>query len=415
MALLTEHADQDQLGGGRFRQTIAIKRIAYRRDGNLRRIMDTLGNTGDPALSIGVDELVQFRVADRLAGQSPVVHFGKGASMVRLTPLSTNNVNAMVKDNVVTYPGAWDNADLRLSIGGHILRKEILLRAGHPASFAFRIANHAGLDIATLSTPDFRVLQPSLEGPNREHIPLVWAVSSSGGKYILTCTLPAGNYAGWVVDPTLTLQPDETDGIDSYMVSTDETNNGVNTTWAFGQDSDGVTYYRPAIRFDLTSLPSTAVLSTATLSLYETVMLTPLNDRTVRVFRLKRVWVEGIRMNVNDSPATGITRTRYDLTNNWQTLMGFGANDCEQTDIGSRVFTTTETLNEFKNFALTPTTKAALDLGNGWLIKADTEVRDGHLGVSSDNATAANRPKLVIDYTLPAAGMSRAPVASWCH
>ena len=415
MALLTEHADQDQLGGGRFRQTIAIKRIAYRRDGNLRRIGNALGNTGDPALSIGVDELVQFRVADRLAGQSPVLHFGKGASMVRLTPLGTNNVNAVVAGNVITYPGAWDNADLRLSIGGHILRKEILLRTGHPSTFAFRIASHQGLDINTLSTPDFRILQPSLEGPNRKHIPLVWAVSSSGGRYILTCTLPAGDYAGWVVDPTLTLQPDATDGKDTYINSLGPTNNyGVRTPLAFGEDNGFPAVYRTLIQGNLSSLPAAAIISSSILSLYATDDLSS-NARTIRVYRLKRSWLEGTRDNVVDDPPTGATWLRYDLTNNWTTPGGFDAADCEQTDIGSRDFTAAETLNQFKAFPLTPTTKAALDLGNGWLIKADTESDDCYLSTSSDDTTAANRPKLVIDYTLPATGMSRAPVASWCH
>jgi len=66
----------------------------------------------------------------------------------------------------------------------------------------------------------------------------------------------------------------------------------------------------------------------------------------------------------------------------------------------SRSWLAAGTLNEFKDFALSPVTKAALDLGNGWLVKADTEADDGHGFSASDNGTAANRPKLVVVYTV---------------
>jgi hypothetical protein len=49
---------------------------------------------------------------------------------------------------------------------------------------------------------------------------------------------------------------------------------------------------------------------------------------------------------------------------------------------------------------LTPTTKSGLDLGNGWLVKADVESDDAYSFDSSDHATALNRPKLVVVYSL---------------
>ncbi len=210
--------------------------------------------------------------------------------------------------------------------------------------------------------------------------------------------------------PSIVLQPDAADGMDTVIYTSIDwpvvitMNFGVSTWLNIGEDNSNNTHIpRLLVKFDLTSLPPTAQISSAVLSLYCDVDKSS-NARTFRVYRTKRAWVEGTRDIVEDNPPTGATWIRYDTVNNWSTAGGFHVDDCEQTDIGSRNFTATETLNEFKNFALTPTTKVGLDLGNGWMLKADTELNDQYGFVSSDHATAAWRPKLVVEYTLPVAG-----------
>lgn len=194
--------------------------------------------------------------------------------------------------------------------------------------------------------------------------------------------------------PALTLQPNATDGIDTMLKANAATTNfGTDVDLEVGELTGNANFIRRVlIKFDLSTLPSDATINSATLSLRCVADLAS-SATTYRVYRLKRAWTE-----------TGATWNTYDGTNNWSTAGGFHADDCEQTDIGSRAFTATETLNEFKDFALTPTSKGALDLGNGWLIKADTELNDGYRFNSSDQATQANAPKLVIDYTEAAAG-----------
>lgn len=187
---------------------------------------------------------------------------------------------------------------------------------------------------------------------------------------------------------TLTLQPDGTAGVDTSITSgAPTTNNGTATTLNLGDRNDQVNARRVLIKFDLSTLPSDATITSAVLSLFCITDFSS-NARTYRVYRLKRAWVE-----------SQATWNIYSTGNNWSTAGGFHVDDCEQTDIGSRAFSATETLNQFKDFALTPTTKADLDLGNGWLIKADTETDDGYNFDSSDGATAGQRPKLVIEYT----------------
>ncbi len=407
MALASTHHELDEIRPGVFRHVQHMRPIGFW-NGALVRDPFVLGNSGDPNLTVGCDGISQFRLRARLSGNAPVLHFAKGQSHVRLTPLDTNNVDGLaVGLNGFRYPNAWNNADLELRYGGHRIQKNILLGAGHPQRFQFRIDSHAGLNLDTLATPDFRILQPALENPaTGETIALTWLVSVQGGKTVLTVSLPPGDWAGWVLDPTLTLQPDATDGIDTRICGTNlsTVNFGVNVFLGIGESNLADNYaYRTLIKFNLTSLPDSAIIASATLGLYYNAQEASANC-LARVYRQKRAWLEGTRNLAIDNPATGATWNRYDTTNNWQTAGGFGANDCEQVGIGSLTLATTDTLNAFDNWALTPTTKSALDLGNGWMLKGDTELNNAYFFASSDNTTPANRPTLTVEYTLPLSG-----------
>lgn len=186
---------------------------------------------------------------------------------------------------------------------------------------------------------------------------------------------------------TITLQPDETDGIDTFINAGD-----VNTN--FGTDADiYLGHYlawgvmdRCLIKFDLTTLPADAVITSATLSLYLTANYGA-NAQTFNVYRLKRNWVE-----------SEATWNIYSTGNSWIDAGGFNVLDCEQDLIGTKSIAAAATLNEFNAFSLTPITKAALDLGYGWLIKSAEEDNGMHIFSSSSKLTEANRPKLVIEY-----------------
>lgn len=202
----------------------------------------------------------------------------------------------------------------------------------------------------------------------------------------------------------VTLQPDATAGVDAYVYAGAATNNyGTHTLFSVGHD--GAAAARGFIKFNLTGIPSGSTVSSAVFSIRQGSEASS-NDRTMRIYRLKRAWVEGTRAGVNDNPATGITWNRYDTTNNWQTAGGFGVDDCEQTDIGSRAFSATEASAQWKDFTLDASKVTEMIPGgsftnNGFLVKVDTENTDMYVFASSDNATAANRPKLILTYTTP--------------
>lgn len=93
------------------------------------------------------------------------------------------------------------------------------------------------------------------------------------------------------------------------------------------------------------------------------------------------------------------TWNSYSTGNPWQTAGGFGALDCEQTAIASRDFLAAETLDEYKTWTFSGDSWTDFDLGNGWLIKADTETDDQYGFISLDNA--ANKPLINLTYTVP--------------
>jgi len=292
---------------------------------------------------------------------------------------------------------------LRFLFGGHRLQEDILLSAGHPAQFQFRIDSHAGLNQDTLETPEFRILAPvliPLAGKPGQSVPLTWRKSTLGGKLILTVTLPPGDWSGWTLDPTLTLQPDPTDGLDTWIrTDNQDLADGISDEMNVGH-TPGI-IGRSFLKFDFSNLPSSATILSSILSLFCSSELSN-NARTLRIFRMKRAWVE-----------LQATWNVYSTGNSWQTVGGFGANDCEQTAIGSRAFSATETINEFKDFTLTAGAGGVQDMipggsftNNGFLNKADTENEDLYSFASSDHATAANRPKLVVEYTLPSKSLT---------
>lgn len=199
--------------------------------------------------------------------------------------------------------------------------------------------------------------------------------------------------------PTYTSQPDEASGIDTFIQSNAATTNrGTATGLEIGENS-GITkaVSRALIKFDLSPIPSTAIISSATLT------ITPESDRsnnarTLSVYRQKRAWVE-----------TEATWNIYSTGNNWQTAGGFGANDCEQTSIGHVSISASQTVNVGVDISLTASAIQEIVNGtwtnNGFLLKVDTEANDQFVYYSSGAATASYRPKLVIEYTVPVNGV----------
>jgi len=195
------------------------------------------------------------------------------------------------------------------------------------------------------------------------------------------------------------LQPSAATAIDTYMNSTSPTNNyGANTTGSVGEHAAFTRIFRALIKFDLSTLPDNAIIKNCRLHLSVS-SSTSSQVGNVKLYRMKRAWVEGT--GTGSATGDGATWNTYDGANNWSTAGAFSETDCEQTEIGSGYTPLSIPSGYGVSLTLTPTTKAGLDLGYGWLIKTENEVNDGNTYYLSDHASAHFRPALFISYTLP--------------
>lgn len=189
--------------------------------------------------------------------------------------------------------------------------------------------------------------------------------------------------------------PQDGTTLDTFVTTADTAANySANASLFVGCTSSGYKY-RSFFQFPgLTdgSIPKNAIIMSAKLHMQISKDSSD-NARTFRVYRSKR--------NVVISQCTWAI---YSTGKNWQTAGGFGANDCEQTDIGSCAFSSSESVGTWKEFSLTPS--AIQDIVNGvwatptFLIKADTESTDRYGFYSTNDATSTNRPYIVVEYLL---------------
>lgn len=180
------------------------------------------------------------------------------------------------------------------------------------------------------------------------------------------------------------------------------------STYLLVGHSGGLIKSRTLLKFNGLSdgtIPSNANITGATLSLYCTEDQSS-NARTYRVYRMLKDWREGIN---GDRDSTWIYYNHsiggggQTVYLPWEVAGASGNTDREQTEIGSRNFSATETLNTWKDFALDVTAIQEMIAGgsfinNGFLIQADTENEDQY---KFDSREGTNKPKLVITYTVP--------------
>ena len=194
---------------------------------------------------------------------------------------------------------------------------------------------------------------------------------------------------------TITLQPNGADGIDTYLLNTSPTtNNGTAVVMWVGESNNATNKIaRSLIKFDLSSIPSNASITSATLSLWTDADFSD-NDRTIRVYRLK--------VPFNETEAT------WEESANgvgWHGVGASGTNDREGTDIGAVLIPADQALDVEKQISLSTAQIQEMVNGtftnNGFAIAADTETDDRFNYKTSDATASTKRPKLVIQYTVP--------------
>jgi len=193
---------------------------------------------------------------------------------------------------------------------------------------------------------------------------------------------------------TFTSQNDDTSMNDTFLASAAPTvNYGTNDFLCVGEKNDSVVICRSVIKFDLSSIPTNATLTDATLYLYvKTDFAT--NDFNVRVHYLLVDFVEGEatwnkRNNTLDwSSPGGVPPVDY-FTN------AIGNCDCSPAlAVGSEISLPLY-LSVIQDFVNDP------NYNKGFLLKTTGELNDAYYLHSSSSTTSTYRPKLVVNYSIP--------------
>jgi len=180
---------------------------------------------------------------------------------------------------------------------------------------------------------------------------------------------------------------------DTYLTSINPDTNQDTTTIIASGESNAVSgaVFRALVKFDFSSIPSNAVVSSATIELY---MVTDKssNTRTKRWFRVKQAWI-----------SNQATWNIYATGQGWQTAGCDGANDRESTDIGSLSMSDAETEGAWFSWSLTSSKVQEWISGaftnNGMGLITDTQSNDSYSFESLEHV-GGHDPKLTVVWTV---------------
>jgi len=302
----------------------------------------------------------------------------------------------------VLYRNIWPGASLLYEYGGHVIQEYILLERGHPQEFRWRIRGRefgltpqGGIQFAQVYLPPPLLVEPqhtAMGNPNALSIPLRWEIDDGD----LVIRLPDGDFANMVLDPTITLQPGASDGVDTNIR---EPNPNINygtdaTMYVAHGDADGERR-NSLIKFDYSSIPKGSQIDEMELTLY----VSAVSSNTVYAYRILVPWTEG-----------GATWNSRDGTNGWNSAGCNGSGTDRDTSSFDSVAIPSNTPGyytwTFSNGGQTMM-QAHFESNQGILLTDDLNGTGSARSVTfatSDEATANRRPKMVVDYTPPTFG-----------
>lgn len=184
---------------------------------------------------------------------------------------------------------------------------------------------------------------------------------------------------------------------DTYISSnTPTTAYGSGSDIYVGEYNGGSDVARTLIKFDLSSIPTGSTINFAILRFRDVGTDFTDNARAIQVYRLLRSWTEGTA-----------TWNTTDGSTSWGTAgAGNTTTDREASSIGSVTLPNPPVAG--KDYWISLNASAVQEMisggsftNNGFMLKADTETNDMHRLYSRNDATAANRPDLWINYTPP--------------
>ncbi len=422
MAELGSTWERESIGGGRYRHVQHLRPVAYLDAGRYQRIVDDWqqGDANWPHVVTRAPMLI-YTAADGMRRicptRDPLRYIEIGAPYVKI-----GGVWQKVSLGAPTRTGnrlAWTttNANVYAVMGGHFIKVAILLKNGWTppgGQFAFPVGmqglTRMGLQFFQGGVPVMQLRPLHVEDMDNpaDVRPVTTQLVQVGGQWYVLCTLPGlAGMSRPLVDPTLTLQPEAADGLDTRLyVASPTFNYGGSVQHAVSDNAGFQT--EMLIRFDVSSIPVGATVTSAVLTLVATVVENN-TSRNITVHRGLTQWYEGAQSNAE--PAPGEDASTWNLRNaNGSVAWVGGAGGSSGSDYtAAATATTAVTTVGTYTWAIT-TDVAAWVAGTSnwgiWLKNAGPGLPYKSFG-SSDNATASYRPQLVIIYSLPGGGGTR--------
>lgn len=417
MGLLTEYVELDELGGGPKRHTIHMRPIAVREAGVLRAMVQDFAD-GDATWGHVVTRApLRVRTAnDGMRRFLPLpgndaVYFEMGQPFVQVggdwTQVSLGTPSRVGKTLTWTRPQTITT----VTHGGHFLDLQIELRDGfvpENSRIAFPVGlqglTRSGLNLLHGGNPVAR-LRPfaMVDAANPlDTRPISHSFTTRNGQPFLVLTLPS--LAGMVrpvIDPTLELQPDATAGLDTRIIASSATVNfGIGTVISAGAGADAADS-KGMVQWDVSSIPSGAIVSSALATLY-CESEADATDRSVAAHRALTQWYEG---DANGGAPSGDGSTWNHRNHNGSVAWAGGAGGAAGSDYATSASDTESITGTGVNFDWTVTADVqawvdgTANYGLWWIPVTTSTANTVKRFPSSDHATAAQRPKLTVEYT----------------
>jgi hypothetical protein len=424
------NCEQADLGNGRYRTTHYVKPVAYDNAGTLRAINANFAD-GDQTFPhvVTAARLKTYTTGDGMRRLCPTGEADRyieiGAPYIK--PAGTWQQVSLGAPTRTANKLTWTttNADVNILHAGHYAKLEIELKAawrppGGMVAFPVGLTGltrsganllRDGVVVAHLRPP----IVYDKSNPLSDRLPIPWDFVNVSGQTYLLLTLP--DMTGMtlpVIDPTLTLQPGATGGLDTtisgYSGNPDK-NYGVTNVIYTGDQGSGYNL-RGLVQFDVSSIAGSTVNS-AVLTLYCTYSSSS-SASDVTIHRGLTQWYEGVKDGV--TPDAGQDGSTWNHRNqngdvHWGAVGGQSDTDL----VGTATATTNVPNTGSADFTVTADVTAWVGgtTNRGQWIRMNSSQYKTF--ASSDNGTAANRPKLVVNYTEAAAGGANAVPIIWRH
>lgn len=291
---------------------------------------------------------------------------GKGASKLKFTPVEASASKGYVEGNKVTYPDVWADTDLVLEILPTGIKETIILKTNKtPFDFSFEVEGELA--------DELKIQPPWLKDAEGTVRNVVSGVNEVDGKVILSL---AADVSGLVypieIDPTVVIQPDGTTGKDSYVDSLNSTINFGNDHEVYIGNYSSSRMFRSYFQFDVSGIPTDSTITSATFNL---------------------TYTGGERGSSIIIEARKVLSSWSDTTINWDNQPSFDITNSEINAIVENISL------DVKNIVQS----WLIDSNYGLVLKGKNESASINWKryASSDNNTAANRPKLIVTYNIP--------------